>query len=88
MNKRFRKEIRSLYIQQNTRSLLENDYLVYQDESNINTLINLKSLFTFMFSIKYGSINSAEHSIITTLGIISASLLKFGVATKVMAAEE
>jgi ubiquitin-protein ligase len=38
MNKRFRKEIRSLYIQQNTRSLLENDYLVYQDESNINIL--------------------------------------------------
>lgn len=38
MNKRFRKEIRSLYIQQNTRSLLENDYLVYQDESNINLL--------------------------------------------------
>jgi ubiquitin-protein ligase len=38
MNKRFRKEIKSLYIQQNTRSLLENDYLVYQDESNINLL--------------------------------------------------
>ena len=37
-----------------------------------------------MFSSKYGSINSAEQSMTTTLGIISASLLKFGVATKVI----
>jgi ubiquitin-protein ligase len=38
MNKRFRKEVRSLYLQQSQISLLENDYLVYQDESNINIL--------------------------------------------------
>jgi ubiquitin-protein ligase len=38
MNKRFQKEIRSLYIQQSQRSLLENDYLVYHDESNVNSL--------------------------------------------------
>ena len=37
-----------------------------------------------MFSSKYGRIISAEQSMITTLGIISASLLKFGVATKVI----
>jgi hypothetical protein len=41
-----------------------------------------------MFSSKYGSINSAEQSMIITLGIISASLLKFGVATKVIAIAE
>ena len=38
MNKRFRKEIKSLYLQQSQRPLLENDYLVYQDESNVNFL--------------------------------------------------
>ena len=59
-----------------------------RDESNVNILINLKSLLAFMFSSKYGSINSAEQSMITTLGIISASLLKFGVATKVIAKAE
>jgi hypothetical protein len=41
-----------------------------------------------MFSSRYGSINTAEQSMITTLGIISASLLKFGVATKVIAIAE
>ena len=59
-----------------------------RDESNIKKLINLKSFFTFMFSSKYGNINSAEQSMIATLGIISASLLKFGVATKVIAIAE
>lgn len=38
MNKRFRKEIKSLYIQQINKPLLENDYLVYHDESNVNLL--------------------------------------------------
>jgi len=38
MNKRFRKEIQSLYIQQTQKPLLENDYLVYEDESDINLL--------------------------------------------------
>ena len=37
---------------------------------------------------KYGKIISAEQSKITTLGIINASLLKFGVATKVIAIAE
>ena len=37
---------------------------------------------------KYGKINSAEQNKIMTLGIINASLLKFGVATKVMATAE
>jgi hypothetical protein len=59
-----------------------------RDESNIKILINLKSFWTLMFSSKYGSINSAEQSMITTLGMISASLLKFGVATKVIAIAE
>jgi ubiquitin-protein ligase len=38
MNKRFRKEIKSLYLQQSQKPLLENDYLVFHDESNINRL--------------------------------------------------
>jgi hypothetical protein len=59
-----------------------------RNESNINIFINLKCLFAFMFNSKYGSINSAEQSMIITLGIISASLLKFGVATKVIAIAE
>jgi hypothetical protein len=59
-----------------------------RDASNMNTLITFKSLFAFIFSSKYGRINSAEQSMITTLGIISASLLKFGVAAKVIAIAE
>ena len=59
-----------------------------KDDSKIYILINLKSLFTFMPKSKYGKIISAEQSKITTLGIINASLLKFGVATKVMATAE
>ena len=59
-----------------------------RNESNTNILINLKYLFAFMFNSKYGSIIRAEQSMITTLGIISASLLKFGVATKVIAIAE
>ena len=59
-----------------------------RDESIMNILINLKSFLVFMFSIKYGSITSAEQSMITTLGIINASLLKFGVAAKVIAMAE
>ena len=59
-----------------------------RDESNIDILINLESLFAYMFSSKYGSINSAEQSMITTLGIISASLLKFGVAARVIITAE
>ena len=38
MNKRFRKEVKSLYIQQINKPLLENDYLVYHDETNVNLL--------------------------------------------------
>ena len=59
-----------------------------RDESSMNILINFKSLFAFMYSSRYGNINSAEQSKIITLGIISASLLKFGVATKVIAKVE
>lgn len=36
MNKRLLKELRNLYIQQNQKEVLQNDYLVYFDESNIN----------------------------------------------------
>jgi len=38
MNKRLLKEYKSLYVQQNSKSLLENDYLVYMNESNINRI--------------------------------------------------
>lgn len=38
INKRFLKEIKQLYVQQNQKELLENDYLIYYDESNINIL--------------------------------------------------
>lgn len=36
MNKRLLKELRNLYIQQTHKELLDNDYLVHFDESNIN----------------------------------------------------
>lgn len=38
VNKRFQKEIRQLYIQQSQRNLLDNDYLIYYDETNTNKL--------------------------------------------------
>jgi hypothetical protein len=59
-----------------------------RDESIMNILTNLKSHFIFVFANRYGSINIVEQSKITTLGIISASLLKFGVATKVITTVE
>lgn len=37
-NKRFLKEIQRLYLQQSQRELLENDYLIRYDETNINKL--------------------------------------------------
>jgi ubiquitin-protein ligase len=36
MNRRLLKELKSLYIQQSTREILQNDYLIYHDETNIN----------------------------------------------------
>lgn len=36
VNKRLLKEIRELYIQQNQKALLDNDYLIYYDDININ----------------------------------------------------
>lgn len=36
INKRLLKEIRELYIQQNQKALLDNDYLIYYDDININ----------------------------------------------------
>ena len=38
VNKRFQKEIRQLYIQQSQRNLLDNDYLIYYDETDTNKL--------------------------------------------------
>ena len=38
VNRRFQKEIRQLYIQQSQRNLLENDYLIYYDETNTSKL--------------------------------------------------
>ena len=38
MNKRFLKEIKTLYLEQSQKPLLENDYLVYHDENDINVL--------------------------------------------------
>lgn len=38
MNKRFQKEIRQLYIQQSNRNLLDNDYLIFYNEEDINCL--------------------------------------------------
>lgn len=38
INKRFLKEIKSLYIQQSKKSFMENDYLIQYDEENINIL--------------------------------------------------
>lgn len=36
VNKRLLKEIRELYIQQNQKALLDNDYIIYYDDMNIN----------------------------------------------------
>jgi ubiquitin-protein ligase len=36
MNKRFQKEIKNLYIQQTQKEVLENDYLIYYNDENIN----------------------------------------------------
>lgn len=41
MNKRLLKELRNLYIQQNQKELLQNDYLVWFDETNINRVCTL-----------------------------------------------
>ena len=38
MNKRFLKEIKTLYLEQSQKPLLENDYLIYHDENDINIL--------------------------------------------------
>lgn len=38
MNKRLLKELRNLYIQQNGKELLQNDYLIHFDETNINNV--------------------------------------------------
>lgn len=38
MNKRFIKEIRQLYLQQSQKQLLENDYIIYYDETDINVV--------------------------------------------------
>ena len=41
MNKRLYKEIQNLIVQQNSKPLLENDYLIYFDDSNVNTIYTI-----------------------------------------------
>mgnify|MGYP000539424239 FL=1 len=38
VNRRFLKEVRQLYIQQSQRELLDNDYLISYNETNMNRL--------------------------------------------------
>ena len=52
MNKRLLKEIQRLTIEQNSKPLLENDYLVYMNDNNINkvyTIIKPPTMVVFLF---------------------------------------
>jgi hypothetical protein len=59
MNKRLLKELRNLYIQQNQKEILQNDYLVYFDESNIFgniTYNNNTQVSTYVYDDKDGTV--------------------------------
>ena len=38
MNKRLLKELKNLMLQQQSRNLLDNDYIIYYEDSNINKI--------------------------------------------------
>lgn len=58
MNKRLLKELRNLYIQQNQRDILQNDYLIYFDDNNINRVSALiKAPYDSVYRHKFVRLN-------------------------------
>jgi ubiquitin-protein ligase len=57
-NKRLLKEIRELYIQQNQKNLLDNNYLIYYDELNINKVYAIiKAPYDSIYRHKFVRLN-------------------------------
>ena len=58
LNKRLLKEIRELYIQQNQKALLDNDYLIYYDDLNINKVyVIIKAPYDSIYRHKFVRLN-------------------------------
>ena len=58
LNKRLLKEIRELYIQQNQKALLDNDYLIYYDDLNINKVYAIiKAPYDSIYRHKFVRLN-------------------------------